>query len=140
MQQVVEALLEIFTWAGLGFGAVVAGVALVLFLLDGTWLPVRAVVETTGPQTAEPGTPVHRVVRWFDETGGVNEAPLSEAEYAQLGAHDMADIYYRRGWTNRMRLTPGSPAVRGAAQLAAGLAGVGVVSLVISWVMFFVRG
>ncbi|WP_375385591.1 hypothetical protein [uncultured Microbacterium sp.] len=144
MHAVIDALLEIFTWAGLGLGAMVAGIAFVLFLLDGTWIPVRAVVETilepAEPADTAPARPPRRVVRWFDETGGVNEAPLSEAQYAQLGAHDMADVYYRRGWTNRMRLTPGSPAVRGAARLAVGLAGVGVVSLVVSGILLFVRG
>lgn len=137
MNSVIDALLEIFAWAGLGLGALTAGVALVLFLLDGTWLPVRAVVE----QVDDPDhTSVRRVVRWFDEAGGVNEAPLSQEDHRRLGAKDMADIYYRRGWTNRMRLTPGSPAVRGATLLAVGFAAVGVVALVISWVVLFARG
>ena len=56
-----------------------------MYLFDGTWLPARAVVETT-----EHG----RLVRWFDEDGGVNEAPL----IARAGARarrgkDMADIF-----------------------------------------------
>lgn len=137
MNPVIDALLEIFAWAGLGLGALAAGAALVLFLLDGTWLPVRAVVEQVeGPLDG----PRRRVVRWFDEGGGVNEAPLSEEDHERLGAKDMADIYYRRGWTNRMRLTPGSPAVRGAALLAAGFAALGILSLVISWIVLFARG
>ncbi len=140
MHAVIGAVLEIFTWAGLGLGALVAGVALVLYVLDGTWMPVRAVVETVEAAHGEPDAPARRVVRWFDEGGGVNEAPLSESDAARIGGRDMADIYYRRGWTNRMRLTPGSPAVRGAARLAVGLAAVGVVSLVVSWILFFIRG
>jgi hypothetical protein len=134
---VIDALLEIFAWAGLGLGALAAGFALMLFLLDGTWLPVRAVVEELeGSDGASP----RYVVRWFDEGGGVNEAPLSGADHHRLGAKDMADIYYRRGWTNRMRLTPGSPAARAAALLAAVFAGVGVVALVLSWIVLFARG
>ena len=43
-------------------------------------------------------------------------------QYGTRLAKDMVDIYYRRGWSNRMRLTPGSPAVRGAGLLAAGFA------------------
>ena len=137
MNPVIDALLEIFAWAGLGLGALAAGAALVLFLLDGTWLPVRAVVDQA--DSPDDGRS-RRVVRWFDEDGGVNEAPLSEEDHQRLGAKDMADIYYRRGWTNRMRLTPGSPAVRGAALLAAGFAGLGAVSLIISWIVLFARG
>ena len=137
MESVVDALLEIFAWAGLGLGAIAAGLALVLFLLDGTWLPARAVVEKLD---GADGRQVRYVVRWFDEGGGVNEAPLSDADHHRLGAKDMADIYYRRGWTNRMRVTPGSPAARGAALLAAVFAGVGVVALVLSWIVLFARG
>jgi len=47
MDAAVDAVVEIFTWVGLGAGALLAGIALIAYLVDGTWVPVRAVVETT---------------------------------------------------------------------------------------------
>ena len=47
MDAAVDAVLEIFTWVGFGAGALLAGIALVLYLFDGTWVPARAVVEAT---------------------------------------------------------------------------------------------
>lgn len=126
-----DAVVEVFSWVGFGLGALLAGVALVIYLFDGTWLPVRAVVEDS-----EHG----RLVRWFDEDGDVNEAPLSHEQEHALAGKDMADIFYRRGSLGRMRLTQGSPAVRAVALLAAGLVALGVVALVLSWVLLFVRG
>lgn len=131
MHTAVDAVVEIFTWVGFGMGALLAGIALVAYLMDGTWVPVRAVVEAT-----ENGT----VVRWFDEDGGVNEAPLSHEQTAAVGTAGMYDIFARRGWNNRMRLTQHSPFVRAIALLAAGLIALGAVALVVSWVLLFVRG
>nr|WP_198425840.1 hypothetical protein [Microbacterium ureisolvens] len=112
-------------------GALLAGVALVMYLLDGTWVPVRAVVEET---------PDGRLVRWFDEDGGVGEARLSHEQQHHIGGADMADIFVRRGSLNRMRLTQGSPAVRAVAWLAVGLLALGAVALVTSLVLLFARG
>ena len=131
MHQAIDAVVEIFSWVGFGLGALLAGIALVIYLFDGTWLPVRAVVEATDDG---------RLVRWFDEDGGVNEAHLSHEQEHHIGDADMADIFYRRGSRNRMRLTQGSPAVRAVALLAAGMLGLGVVALVTSLVMLFARG
>lgn len=130
----IDAIAEIFSWVGFGVGAFLAGIALLLYLLDGTWLPTRAVVEE------QPEAEAGRLVRWFDEEGGVNEARLSHEQERVIGEHDMADIYYRRGARNRMRLTRGSPAVRAVALLAIGLLALGVVSLATSLVVLFLRG
>ena len=127
----IEALLEIFSWVGFGAGALLAGVALIVFIADGTWLPVRAVVEDTDHGL---------VVRWFDENGDVNEAPLSEAQQREVGNRDMADVFYRRGWRNRMRFTRRSPAVRAVALFAAGLVGLGLICLIVSWIILFTQG
>ncbi len=126
-----DAVVEIFSWVGFGLGALAAGIALVLYLFDGTWLPARAVVED-----AEHG----RLVRWFDEDGDVNEAHLSHEQEHALAGKDMADIFYRRGAMGRMRLTQGSPAVRAVSLIAAGLIGLGVVALILSWILLFARG
>jgi hypothetical protein len=131
MQTAVDAVVEIFTWVGFGAGALLAGVALVAYLFDGTWVPVRGVIEST-----EHG----KVVRWFDEDGGVNEAPLSHEQRHIVGDAGMYDIFTRRGWNNRMRLTQHSPFVRAIALLAAGLVALGVVALIVSWVLLFLRG
>ena len=131
MDNALDAVLEIFSWVGLGLGALLAGFALVLYLFDGTWLPARAVIEDS-----ESG----RLVRWFDEDGEVNEANLSHEQQQALVGKEMADIFYRRGRQNRMRLTHGSPAVRAVWLLAAGLLALGFIALVTSWVLLFARG
>jgi len=131
MDDALDALVEVFTWVGLGLGALLAGVALVMYLFDGTWLPVRAVVEDS-----EQG----RLVRWFDEDGTVNEAHLSHEQEHALAGKNMADVFYRRGSVGRMRLSQSSPAVRAVALLAAGLIGLGVVAIILSWVLLFARG
>ncbi|WP_438353933.1 hypothetical protein [Microbacterium sp. CJ88] len=134
MDATVDAIVEIFAWAGFGLGAVVGGIALVLFLLDGTWVPVRAVVEQDEHDDGR------RLVRWFDEQGEANEAPLHADQHPGLHEGEMVDVYARRGWRDRMRTTPGSPAVRGARLLAIGLLSLGAVSLALSWVLLFARG
>ena len=131
MSQAIDALAEIFSWIGFGVGALLAGVALIMYLFDGTWVPVRAVVESSAHG---------RLVRWFDEDGGVGEAHLTHEQEHHIGDADMADIFVRRGSRNRMRLTHGSPAVRAVTRLAIGMLALGVVALVTSLVMLFVRG
>lgn len=131
MSNVVDVVIELFTWVGLGAGILLAVAALILYVADGTWVPVRAVVEHVDD---------HRVVRWFDEHGGVNEAPLSPHDDARIGDADMADVFARRGSSHRMRLTRSSPLVRFVALLAAGVLGLGVVASALSIVLLFVRG
>lgn len=131
MHETIDALVEIFSWVGFGVGALLAALALLLRLLDGTWLPTRAVVESESDG---------RVVRWFDDDGGVNEALLTHEQEHAIGDKDMADIFYRRGTQNRMRLTHGSPAVRAVALLAVGLLALGVIASVVSLVLLFARG
>ncbi|MFN3948817.1 hypothetical protein [Microbacterium sp.] len=131
MSNALDALIEIFTWVGLGGGLLLAFAAVFLLLLDGTWMPTRAVVEHVGDG---------RVVRWFDDQGGVNEAPLSAHDDAKVGPADMADIFYRRGSAHRMRLTRSSPVVRFVSLLAAGVLALGVVAFVASIVLLFARG
>ncbi|MEI3848190.1 MULTISPECIES: hypothetical protein [unclassified Microbacterium] len=131
MPQAIDALAEIFSWIGFGLGALLAGVALIMYLFDGTWVPARAVVEES---------PHGRVARWFDDEGGVGEAHLTHEQEHEIGDADTADVFVRRGSLDRMRLTQGSPAVRAVARLAMGLLGLGVVALATSLIMLFVRG
>ena len=131
MSNVVDVVIELFTWVGLGAGILLAAIALILYVADGTWVPVRAVVEDVDD---------HRVVRWFDEHGGVNEAVLSPHDEARIGAADMADVFARRGSRHRMRLTPSSPLVRFVSLLAAGVLGLGALAFALSIVLLFTRG
>ncbi|MCR2762592.1 hypothetical protein NQ152_03615 [Microbacterium sp. zg.B48] len=131
MDKAIDAVIEIFTWVGLGAGVLLAVIALVVHLVDGTWVPVRAVVEAT-----EHGT----VVRWFGEDGGVNEAPLTSEQIHAVGGAGMYDIFVRRGWQNRMRFTHGSPLVRALTLLAGGFLALGVAGLIASSVLLFARG
>lgn len=131
MSNALDALIEIFTWVGLGAGMLLALAAVFLLLADGTWLPARAVVERVGDG---------RVVRWFDDDGGVNEAALSPHDESKVGSADMIDIFYRRGSAHRMRLTRSSPLVRFMSLLAGGVLTLGLVAFVVSIVLLFVRG
>ena len=131
MPQVIDALAEIFSWVGFGLGALLAGIALIMYLFDGTWVPVKAVIEES---------PHGRVARWFDDEGGVGEAHLSHEQEHEIGDADMADVFVRRGSRNRMRLTQSSPAVRAVARLAVGLLALGLIALATSLIMLFVRG
>ena len=131
MDHAIDAVIEIFSWVGIGAGILLGLVALILKLADGTWLPVKAFVEH-----GEAGS----LVRWFDADGGVNAARLTPEQAQALAGKEKADVFYRRGTPNRMRLTHGSPAVRSVWLLAAGLLALGVVALVLSTVLLFVRG
>jgi hypothetical protein len=125
---VIGAVAEIFSWVGFGVGALLAGVALILYIADGTWLPAHGMIDD-GPDG--------RVIRWIDDTETVNEAPLSDHEFEGRGE---ADIFYRRGSRGRMRVAPGSPVVRTVIRFAMGLLGLGVVALVVSWIVLFAEG
>lgn len=126
-----DAVLEILSWAGFG-GAVTFGVALlVLWAADGTWLPADALVDHEPDGTW---------VRWFDDEGEANSARVDEHTAALLAGRDRADIWYRHGWRGRMRLTRRPPVRRLLVGLSSGFLAVGVVALVASWIVLFVRG
>ncbi|MCR2783996.1 MULTISPECIES: hypothetical protein [unclassified Microbacterium] len=131
MDAALDAILEIFSWVGLGAGALVGLVALVLWAVDGSWLPTRGVVDQDEDRT---------VVRWFDDDGGVGGAVASHADAERLAGESMVDIWYRHGSRDRFRLTHHSPGVRAAAWLAAGLAMLGVLAFAASGILLFVRG
>ena len=131
MSNALDALIEIFTWVGLGAGLLLGVVALILRLADGTWLPVQVVLE---PDDA--GT----IGRWFGDDGVVHQVRLTREQQEAVAGKGIADAFARRGDRNRMRLTKGSPAVRAVALLAAGLLALGLVAAIVSWILLFVRG
>ena len=128
MGSTLDILLETFSWIGLGAGLLIAVVALILTLADGTWLSASAVLESS---------PDGRIARWFTHDGGVGMAVLSPHDDARAGAGDTIEIFYRRG-TNRVRLTAHSPLARLAWWLAVGFLAVGALSFAVSLIMLFV--
>ncbi|HET6300134.1 hypothetical protein [Microbacterium sp.] len=130
MGHVLDAVLEIFAWVGIGGGLVLALLALMLRIADGTWVPVHVVIDDSANG---------RVARWFDD-GGVGEAVLTPHLVRELGDKDEADLYARRGSRDRVRLVRTAPGVRFTALIALALGGLGIIALVASWVLLFARG
>lgn len=130
MAHVIDVLLEVFTWIGLGGGLLLAVVAVALWAADGTWLAAEAIVDREGDET---------VVRWFDADGDANRAVATTAEAAVLEGLDAASIWYRHGWQGRMRLTRRAPALRALALSAGGMVALGILCLVASWIVYFAR-
>jgi hypothetical protein len=128
MTHALEAVAEILSWVGIGVGAFVGVIALILLVADGTWVHVRGFVDHE---------PDGAVIRWFDEDGRACAARLSEAQAHHLAGADAADVWTRRG-AERVRLTRHSPGVRACALLAAVLLGVGLIALIASVVLLFV--
>lgn len=131
MTNAIEAVVEILSWVGLGAGGALALAALIAFLMDGTWTPVRGFVDQEDDEI---------VVRWFDEDDQVNRATLTSAQWKELGAADTVDIFTRRGARDTMRATRRSPLVRGLVLLASLVLGVGLACLILSVILLFVSG
>ena len=132
---VLDVLLEVFTWVGFGGAVVLAVVAAILWAMDGTWLPAQAIVDTESLTSGEA-----TVVRWFDADGDANSAVAGPADAAALAGRDSADIWYRLGWSGRMRLQRRPAGLRAVALSAAGLFALGILCLVTGWVLYFLRG
>lgn len=131
MTTALDAVLEVFTWIGFG-GAVALAIALVvLWALDGTWLPTEAVVDHDDDGTW---------VRWFDDEGEANSARVDDHTAAALAGADRADIWFRHGWHGRMRLTRRPPMHHLLLGLTWGALGLGIVSVVVSTIVLFARG
>ena len=116
MNAILDAVLEILSWAAFGGAALFAVALLVLWAADGTW------------------------VRWYDDEGEANSARVDDHTATLLAGRDRADIWYRHGWRGRMRLTRRPPAHRLLVDLSSGFLAVGVAALVASWIVLFARG
>lgn len=134
---VVDILLEIFTWVGFGGAVALAIAAVVMWAVDGTWLSAEAIVDREDDTTA--GVPM-TVVRWYDADGDANRAVASPDEAAELTGRDVASIWYRHGWTGRMRLTRRPPGLRRVIWSAGGMLALGILSVAASIVLYFLRG
>lgn len=129
---VVDALLEVFTWVGLGGALVLGVVAVIAWAADGSWLAADAVVDRDDDGRT--------YVRWFDADGDANSAVAGPVDAAVLDGRDTASIWYRHGWTGRMRLQRRSAGLRMLALSAGGMLALGVLCLVVGWVLYFARG
>ncbi|MDJ1114884.1 hypothetical protein [Microbacterium dauci] len=128
MANALDAILEILTWVGFGAAVAFGVAAVVVWAADGSWLPVEAYLDDDD-----------RTVRWIDGDGEVNAAPLSPDDRAEWQG-DRAQIWYRHGWHDRMRLAPRPPVLKLLWGLAIGGLAVGAVSTVGSIIAIFVRG
>lgn len=126
----IDAILEIFTWVGLGAGAFVALIAVVARVADGSWAPAQAVIadDVDG-----------RIARWFGHEGRVGSARLTHEQDKALAGRETADVFVRLGRDDRLRLTKGSPLVRLLTWLAIGLGAVGVIAAAGSLILLFVN-
>lgn len=126
-----DAVLEVFGWAGFG-GAAAFGIALVVvWASDGTWLAADGFVDHEADGTW---------VRWFDHDGAANSARVDGHIATELAGRDRVELWYRRGWEGRMRLTRRPPMRRLLVGLTIGLLAVGVASVAASWILLFARG
>ncbi len=131
MTSTLDAILDVFSWAGLG-GAAAFGLALiVLWASDGTWLPTEGLVDHEADGTW---------VRWFDADGEANSARADDHLAAELAGRDRSPIWYRHGWQGRMRLTRRPPAARPLAVALAALIALSVVSFAVSMISYLARG
>ena len=126
----IDAVLEIFTWVGLGAGLLVAFLALVARLADGSWVPAQVVLADEGDG---------RIARWFGHEGRVGSARLNHEQEKALAGRETADVFVRLGRDDRMRLTKGSPLVRMLAWLAVGLGAMGALAAAASLLLLFAR-
>ena len=119
---------EVFLTGGLTVGAALLIAALIVRLLDGTWIKTRAAVEQDehGP-----------LVRWFGDDGEVYEHGLTSTQFRALEGNGWVDIYVRRGAAHRMRLEPLSSPVRLLRLLGFIILGVGILALAVSWGVMF---
>lgn len=128
MPPALEIALEIYTWIGLGAAILLGIAALIAWVADGSWMPVHGVVAHVGDRT---------LVRWWDDRGLVNEAPVPAGVEV---VDEQVDVWARVGRANTVRAVPHSPAVRSLARLTVGFAALALVGLVLSLVLLFISG
>lgn len=126
-----DAVLDVFGWAGFGAAAAFGLALIVLWAGDGTWLRADGFVDRESDGTW---------VRWFDHDGVANSAQVDAHTAGELAGRDRVEMWYRRGWEGRMRLTRRPPLFRLLVGLAIGFFAVGIVSVIASWILLFARG
>lgn len=131
MDRTVDILLEIFTWIGLSGFLALSVVAVVLWAVDGTWMPADAIVDRDGDEP---------VLRWFDSDGDANSAVPPASDRDALGTRSTVPIWYRHGWRGRMRLTPRPHALRAVIVGAGAMLALAVLAFAAGWVVLAAAG
>jgi hypothetical protein len=129
-ERAIDAILEIFTWVGIGGAVLVAIAALIARVADGSWMPAQAVIADD---------PDGRIARWFGHEGRVGAVRLTHEQDHVLAGRETADVFVRLGRHDRMRLTKGSPLVRLLSWLTVGFLALGVFSGTAALVLLFMR-
>ncbi|MBN9177835.1 MAG: hypothetical protein J0I43_10755 [Microbacterium sp.] len=132
-----DILFEIFAWIGFGGFVLLAVAAVVVWAADGTWLPAEAIVDRERDAATQHET---TIVRWYDADGDANSAVASPQDAAELAGRDAASIWYRHGWTGRMRLTRRSPGLHRLLWSATGMLALGILAVAASIILYFSRG
>ncbi|RLK47452.1 hypothetical protein [Microbacterium telephonicum] len=130
MDHALDAVLEIFSWIGFAGAALFGVVWLIVWAADGSWAQAEAIVDRDG---AEP------VVRWFG-ADGAHVAPLTPSDAATLADADDATIWFRLGRPGLVRLERRPAVLRLLAWASVAFAVLGVLTVVGSVVVLFVRG
>ncbi|QIM15508.1 hypothetical protein G7067_02335 [Leucobacter insecticola] len=120
---------EILSWIGLGIGAPLLLIALLVRAGDGRWLPVEAVIVTQGDGV---------LVRWV-AAGELRERPLTEPEYADLAhAEGSLPAFVSEKRPTKLRFEARRPVVHELYVVGLTLAIIGAASLGLSFVPMFV--
>ncbi len=128
MHAVLDIALEIYTWIGVTASVTLGVAAFVAWVVDGTWVPVRALLVEVEGQAR---------VRWIDDAGQLHDAQLPPD--AELDG-DEVDLFSRVGRADRVRVVRRAPLVRALTRLAAGFAALAVIGVILSIVTLFVKG
>jgi hypothetical protein len=121
-------LLETLSVLGLALGGLFLLIALAVRASDGDWVETTAVLvgDSDGGDVE---------ARWMTEDGSLHSRRLDSGEAADLGDADAAPVFYKRRSPDRIRFHRKHEGERLFLVLAAILGGVGVASVVASWVL-----
>ena len=122
----VSVVAEVITWIAFGLGFACLLIAVILRIVDGTWLPTDAVVVD--------GESGHSTVRWF-AGGEFQQRHLSPEERAHVTVPDEQPMFYRRRSPDRVRFERVRPIRRMFATLTLVLLGIGVVATLVQVVI-----
>jgi hypothetical protein len=119
-------LLETLSVLGIALGLLFLLIALAVRASDGQW------IETTAVLVGEEGDVE---ARWMTEDGDLHSRPLHPGEAAEIGDADAAPVFYSRRSPGRIRFHRTHEGQRFFGVLAAILGGVGMASVVASWIV-----
>lgn len=123
----VGAIAELFSWIGLGIGALCLVVWVITLATTGDWRETDAVrIEES-----------QRRARWIADDGSLHERSLTPAEQHQLSGHDTFRVFYNVRSPDRMRLERTSHSVRLFRLLTIIFLGLGTLAVIVGFVVLF---